>query len=106
MDQELEKTGLIKWEDKNGDGRKYAKDERNEMTIDRDIMVLANPEICAAAAHRADRGGRTGGGVVDGGRPAHGDFLRRFARFAEEGGDAQYHRETGAVVRSYRPLAQ
>jgi cation/acetate symporter len=41
-----EKTGLIKWEDKNGDGRMfYAKDDRNEMTIDRDIMVLANPEI-------------------------------------------------------------
>lgn len=41
-----EKTGLITWEDKNGDGRMfYAKDDRNEMTIDRDIMVLANPEI-------------------------------------------------------------
>jgi cation/acetate symporter len=42
-----EKTGLIKWEDKNGDGRMfYAKDDRNEMAkIDNDIMVLANPEI-------------------------------------------------------------
>jgi cation/acetate symporter len=41
-----EKTGLIKWQDKNNDGRMfYAADERNEMTIDRDIMVLANPEI-------------------------------------------------------------
>jgi cation/acetate symporter len=41
-----EKTGLIKWEDKNADGRMfYAADTRNEMTIDRDIMVLANPEI-------------------------------------------------------------
>jgi len=41
-----EKTGLIGWEDKNGDGRMfYAKDGRNEMKIDRDIMVLANPEI-------------------------------------------------------------
>ncbi|WP_310278857.1 sodium:solute symporter family protein [Rheinheimera soli] len=41
-----EKTGLIKHEDKNGDGRMfYSGDERNEMTIDRDIMVLANPEI-------------------------------------------------------------
>jgi cation/acetate symporter len=41
-----EKTKLIKWEDKNEDGRMfYANDERNEMTIDRDIMVLANPEI-------------------------------------------------------------
>ncbi|GGA79545.1 cation acetate symporter [Neiella marina] len=41
-----EETGLIKWEDKNNDGRMfYAADERNEMKIDRDIMVLANPEI-------------------------------------------------------------
>lgn len=41
-----EKTGLISWQDNNGDGRMfYAADERNEMKIDRDIMVLANPEI-------------------------------------------------------------
>ncbi|AVJ55308.1 cation acetate symporter [Idiomarina sp. OT37-5b] len=41
-----EKTGLITWEDKNGDGKMfYSGDDRNEMTIDRDIMVLANPEI-------------------------------------------------------------
>ena len=43
-----EKTGLISWQDKNDDGRMFYahnKDERNEMTIDRDIMVLANPEI-------------------------------------------------------------
>jgi cation/acetate symporter len=55
-----EKTGLLEWEDKNGDGRvQYYNDanqgfaeiakERgwagNELTVDRDIMVLANPEI-------------------------------------------------------------
>lgn len=41
-----EKTGLISWDDKNGDGKMfYAGDERNEMKVDRDIMVLANPEI-------------------------------------------------------------
>jgi cation/acetate symporter len=42
-----ESTGLIDWEDKNGDGRiQYVGDkEINELTIDRDIMVLANPEI-------------------------------------------------------------
>ncbi|MCU0975828.1 MAG: cation acetate symporter [Steroidobacteraceae bacterium] len=47
-----EKTGLIKWEDKNGDGRMfYAKDDRNEMAkIDNDIMVLANPEIAKLPA--------------------------------------------------------
>jgi len=57
-----EKTGLIKFEDKNGDGRiQYYNDKSknpefqkqaeaagwkgNELTVDRDIMVLANPEI-------------------------------------------------------------
>lgn len=57
-----EKTGLIAFEDKNGDGiiqyyNEKSKDEKflaaandkgwkgNELTIDRDIMVLANPEI-------------------------------------------------------------
>ncbi|HDK37976.1 MAG TPA: cation acetate symporter [Thiolapillus brandeum] len=43
-----EKTGLLKFEDKNGDGRiQYVADkEKNEMVkVDRDIMVLANPEI-------------------------------------------------------------
>ncbi len=52
-------TGLLNWEDKNGDGRIQFYDEKglgdkaaaygwtgNEMTkVDRDIMVLANPEI-------------------------------------------------------------
>jgi cation/acetate symporter len=42
-----EGTGLIKFEDKNNDGKiQYVKSaEVNELTIDRDIMVLANPEI-------------------------------------------------------------
>jgi cation/acetate symporter len=43
-----EKTGLLKFEDKNGDGKiQYTADKAtNEMVkIDRDIMVLANPEI-------------------------------------------------------------
>ncbi|RMG63014.1 MAG: cation acetate symporter [Bacteroidetes bacterium] len=42
-----EKTGLFKFEDKNGDGvMNYVADKgANEVTIDRDIMVLANPEI-------------------------------------------------------------
>jgi cation/acetate symporter len=56
-----QKTGLLQWEDKNGDGRiQYYNDKNaefaakadtwgwkgNEMTkVDRDIMVLANPEI-------------------------------------------------------------
>jgi len=43
-----EKTGLLKFEDKNGDGKiQYTSDKvTNEMVkVDRDIMVLANPEI-------------------------------------------------------------
>ncbi|MGX9462137.1 sodium:solute symporter family protein [Shewanella sp. A14] len=41
-----EKTGLIKWDDKNNDGNIfYTSGEKNEMHIDRDIMVLATPEI-------------------------------------------------------------
>ncbi|MCH8865452.1 MAG: cation acetate symporter [Proteobacteria bacterium] len=55
-----QKTGLISFEDKNGDGRiQYYNDanaefaaqaaaygwQGNELTVDRDIMVLANPEI-------------------------------------------------------------
>lgn len=42
-----EKTGLLTFEDKNGDGliQYVAPSERNELIVDRDIMVLANPEI-------------------------------------------------------------
>ena len=42
-----EKTGLLKYEDKNNDGLiQYVADKNvNELTVDRDIMVLANPEI-------------------------------------------------------------
>ncbi len=42
-----EETGLITFDDKNGDGvvNYVADKEVNELTIDNDIMVLANPEI-------------------------------------------------------------
>ena len=41
-----EATGLIQFDDKNGDGIiLYSGDENNELTVNRDIMVLANPEI-------------------------------------------------------------
>jgi len=57
--QTWEKTGLIKFEDKNGDGRvQFYNDvpafqeeatargwEGNELDVNRDILVLANPEI-------------------------------------------------------------
>ncbi len=42
-----ETTGLIKFDDKNADGvvQYTGSNETNELSIDRDIMVLANPEI-------------------------------------------------------------
>ncbi|MBE0363008.1 cation/acetate symporter [Pseudoalteromonas ulvae UL12] len=47
-----ERTGLIKFDDKNGDGKMFYsagkiedQNSANEVKIDRDIMVLANPEI-------------------------------------------------------------
>ncbi|WP_298883446.1 sodium:solute symporter family protein [uncultured Polaribacter sp.] len=42
-----EKTGLLNFEDKNKDGviQYLADADKNELKIDRDIMVLANPEI-------------------------------------------------------------
>jgi len=46
--KDWEKTGLLKFEDKNGDGKiQYTSDKAtNEMVkVDRDIMVLANPAI-------------------------------------------------------------
>ena len=49
-----ENTGLIQLEDHNADGRvQYVgplSEQRNELTIDRDIMVLANPEIAGLPA--------------------------------------------------------
>ncbi len=47
-----EATGLIGFEDKDGDGRiRYSGDpETNELRVDRDIMVLANPEIARLPA--------------------------------------------------------
>ena len=41
-----ETTGLVAWQDKNNDSlMQYSAGSTNEISIDRDIMVLANPEI-------------------------------------------------------------
>lgn len=47
-----EKTGLIEFEDQDGDGliRYHADPEFNELKVDKDIMVLANPEIAMLPA--------------------------------------------------------
>ncbi|HZJ19183.1 MAG TPA: sodium:solute symporter family protein [Pricia sp.] len=47
-----ETTGLLSFDDKNGDGKiQYVADgQANELTIDNDIMVLANPEIAQLPA--------------------------------------------------------
>jgi cation/acetate symporter len=41
-----EKTGLLQFEDKNGDGNiQYLNGDENELVVNRDIITLANPEI-------------------------------------------------------------
>jgi cation/acetate symporter len=47
-----EETGLIGFEDRNGDGviQMSGDPERHELRVDRDIMVLANPEIARLPA--------------------------------------------------------
>ncbi len=47
-----EKTGLLAFDDKNGDGLILMSGDTalNELTVDRDIMVLANPEIAELPA--------------------------------------------------------
>ena len=44
-----EKTGLLSFDDKNKDGKiQYLADtQKNELNVDKDIMVLANPEIAS-----------------------------------------------------------
>ncbi len=46
-----EKTGLLKFEDKNGDGilQISGQADANEVTIDRDIIVLSTPEVAKLA---------------------------------------------------------
>ncbi|PHR92302.1 MAG: cation acetate symporter [Robiginitomaculum sp.] len=44
--KDWEKTGLLSWEDKNGDGKLQRRGgDDNEVTVNRDIMVLATPQI-------------------------------------------------------------
>jgi cation/acetate symporter len=46
-----EKTGLISFTDRNGDGRiQYSEGPDSELTIDKDIIVLASPEIAQLPA--------------------------------------------------------
>jgi len=42
-----EQTGLLAWEDKNGDGKVQMRNDAalDELKVDKDIIVLANPEI-------------------------------------------------------------
>ncbi|WP_220718232.1 sodium:solute symporter family protein [Agarivorans litoreus] len=41
-----QQAGLVEWRDENGDGRLfYSGDQRNEVTINQDIVVLASPEL-------------------------------------------------------------
>jgi cation/acetate symporter len=70
-----QETGLVDWEDKNDDGlMQYSATDANEITIDRDIIVLANPEIAGL------RG--CGCGPLHGSGFIVGDLQRRVSRFA------------------------
>ncbi len=128
-----EANDLIAWRDKNADGRMQyrpgeafegapvfsesgqgasgervlenaATDNANEVYVDRDIMVLANPEIAQLArlGDRAGRGGRTCGGAIDSGRLVAGDILQRQPRFAEENLPTRYYREGRVAGRAHR----
>jgi cation/acetate symporter len=49
--QSWETTGLLGFEDKNGDGiLTYGPGDTNEIQIDRDIIVLSTPEVAGLAA--------------------------------------------------------
>jgi hypothetical protein len=80
-----EETGLISYEDLNGDGLiQYVgagSAHSNELTIDRDIMVLA----------RARRGGRPGGRALDGRGAAARRLVGGQPRPAQAVVPAQYH---------------
>jgi cation/acetate symporter len=47
-----ERTGLVEWADRNGDGRMQisAREDVNEVRIDQDVVVLATPEIARLPA--------------------------------------------------------
>ncbi len=102
-----EKTGLVAWKDKNGDGimqlRKGAWDDpksANEVKIDQDIMVLANPEIAKlpnwVVGLVAAGGSRRR--VVDRRGPAAGHLGRHLARPDEGHSHPQHVGEGRAVV--------
>jgi cation/acetate symporter len=49
--KDWEKTDLLKWDDKNSDGKlQYLAGPENEVEVNRDIMVLANPQIARLPA--------------------------------------------------------
>ncbi len=115
-----EKTGLLKWVDKNGDGRiQYYNDKNavfakkaegfgwkgNEMVkVDRDIMVLANPEIANLPflGHCPRCGRRYRGRPFNGRRPLAGHRLLHFTRPVQDHFHEKYQRETGAAHKPHR----
>ena len=92
-----EQTTLIGFTDKNNDGLiQYVGDPKaNELTIDRDIMVLANPRDRRPArlGRRSRRGRWTGGCAVDGSRFAVGRIDRGQPRPAQARHASDHHRK-------------
>jgi cation/acetate symporter len=93
------KTSLISIDDKNNDGLvQYRKDPAvNEVTIDKDIMVLANPEIANLPnwVIALVAAGGLGRSVEHSCGSAAGHQHRHQPRPAEERRDAEDHREEG-----------
>ena len=86
-----EETGLLTFEDKNADGNiQYVADqENNELIIDPDIMVLANPEIARLpnwVIALVAAGGLAGAGQAARAGAAGGDATLRGRRGLEERG--------------------
>jgi cation/acetate symporter len=79
-----EKTGLIKHEDKNGDGRMfYSGDERNEMTIDRGHSFGGRRWYCSSLVYSS--------------RFVTGDLDINFARFTQTKSDAKNYGQAGVA---------
>ena len=81
----------------------YAKDDRNEMTIDKDIMVLANPEIANLPAWVIAL--VAAGGLAAALSTAAGLLLVISSAISHDlmkGRDAEHYREAGTAVRAPR----
>ena len=90
-------TGLIGFEDKNADGRiQFNADPAiNEVRVDQDIIVLANPEIANLPNWVVGlvAAGGLAAALSNGGRTSAGYFNIGIQRFDQANAEAGYFRE-------------